>query len=528
MARFVDYMPSGFIKNLLSGKLRDTSGDISAARYDAGKGTDLSAYGVKDKQASDFNPEDDPIYQLELQRADALNPTGGGDGGLGRALAQAAAQYSYGGPSIDQINQFGREGQSRISNLYAQLDQYLQGQKGETAGNYNAAQMRAAAAYQNAAKDIATAQQTAANVLAQQSAGGAGAAAGQESTAAANAAIQRQAALNTTNQANAMSSFQQLGTGHQAILGDLAAGMQRERGAQSGKLSDQISGMVQQAIREQDLAKQRTAMAQQEIRDKYAERQSEAAGKNQAAKLKALEDAITRNEKKQGKEDDFSGMRGVLAFAMKQGRPDLAETFLSKLTASRTNAANINASPEVQQGIKKKTTPEEQLQIMLSGTDKIGQRFDLGDQNLDLYRGDFLNQVRNIPELAFLKKYLVSTPEQARSKGLYQPAFGRSQQAYEEGVKGKSQSGVLGALESIFGGGPGNNVSIGSNTGRTRGQTFEDQMRQRFSPFVNIEALRGNLGDVQRYYNYFGGGQDTDLLGSLYNIYTGKYGKGNF
>src|SRR5215831_8868980 len=123
---------------------------------DLKSGLDALAKGSGDL---DWNAiQNDPIFQLEQQRANDMS-TGGPD--ISLALRQAAAQNAYGGPSLDQLRAYGNEGQGRISNLYAQLSQYMQGRQADTANQYAAGEMRTGAGYENAQRDIAAAQQAA-------------------------------------------------------------------------------------------------------------------------------------------------------------------------------------------------------------------------------------------------------------------------------------------------------------------------------------------------------------------------------
>lgn len=486
----------------------------------AGKDDASALYKLADMAGgySQADIENDPIYQLELQRADQLYPGGGGggDGGLGSALASAARQYAYAGPTIEQIQQYGNQGQERIGNLYAQLSSYLQGQQGDVANRYAQATTNSNAAYDEAAKNIAAAQAAAQQNIQQQAntGGSAAQAAAGANKAQVSEAIQRQAALNASNKANAASNLQTLSTGQQGILSNYIAGEQVERGAQSGRFQDAVNNMVLKAQNEMAAAAQRSAAAQSEIRNRYAAAQSEAAGKNAAAKTKAKEDAIKRLEKSGGG-GSLSGIRGILSAAMKAGKPELAIKFMNMLGASKQNAADINAKAAADlSGQTKKTTPEDQLQLLLGGVGSSG-KINLADNSQDLYRGDLLKQIRENPALDFLRKYIVSTPEQAMQQDAYQAAFGQSKDTYNRMIarEGREQQ----PKKLVHG------VWVSAGPGQT---PYSQQMRERFTPFFNIDALRGNQGDINRYYGSFQDSGDAELMNTLYNIFYGKWGKG--
>jgi hypothetical protein len=490
---------------------------LSAADYDASRPPDMGEglYALQ-RNKSGLNLDDisnDPIYNLELQAIDASTPSGGGGGNLGARLAQAAAQNAYGGPSLEDLRRYGQEGQSRISNLYGQLSQYMQGKQAETANLYNAGQMRAGAAYENAAKDIAAGQQQAASNIASSTAGlSAGKEAAQEAAAAANASIQRQAALNATNKANALASMQSLGTGHQAILNDLLSGTKQEQQAQSGRFSDQVNNLIARAQAEMAAAAQKSAMAQQSIRESEANRQSEAAGKSAAAKIRALEDAIKRAKSESGKSDQLSGIQGVLSYAARANKPQLAKQFLDMLGASRANAATINAAAKADRAQGKMsplTTADEQLQTMLGGI--TGNRLDIASEQDP--RGELLRQIQTNPALKNLQKYIITNPDEARRQGQYQAAFGRSEQSYNDmlnRLRAFSRNQPSPTLNRIQG---------------DRSQAFINEMNKRFTPFINMDLLRRNRPDVESYYGAFGTG-NQDFMSTLFDIYSGRYGKG--
>jgi len=499
-------------------KLSQRGAGLSAADYDASKPADLGEglYSLqKNKGGLNLDEiENDPLYNLELQAIDAGTPSGGGGGsGLASKLARAAAENAYGGPSLDQLRQYGAEGQNRISTLYGQLAQYMQGKQGETANLYNAGQMRAGAAYENAAKDIQAGQQQAAANIAGSTAGlSAGKEAAQEAAAAANASIQRQAALNATNKANALAGMQNLGTGHQAILNDLMAGTKQEQQAQSGRFSDQVNNMIAKAQAEMAASQQKTALAQQAIQESESNRQSEAAGKSAAAKIRALEDAVKRAKSESDKGDQLSGVKGVLSYAMRAGKPQLAKQFMDMLGASRANAATINTAAKADRAQGKMTpltTADEQLQTMLGGI--TGNRLDIAAEQDP--RGELLRQIQSNPSLKNLQKYIITNPDEARRQGQYQAAFGRSEQSYND---------MLNRLRSFSRNQP--SPTLNRIQG-DRSQAFVDEMNKRFTPFLNMDLLRRNRPDVESYYGAFGTG-NQDFMSTLFDIYSGKYGKG--
>jgi hypothetical protein len=475
----------------------------------------------------------DPILQLENQRISEM-PTGSGD--ITAALREAAAANAYGGPSLDQLRAYGNEGQARISNLYAQLGAYLQGRQSDTANQYAAGEMRTGAGYENAQRDIAAAQQQAQDAVQGAVSGGVGKEAAAEATAAATAAIQRQQALNTSNKANALGNMQSMATGKAALYNDLMSGAQQEKTAQSGLFGSQVNSLIGRAQAEMAAANQRTAMAQESIRQKAAEQSATAQQKANDARYKALEDAIKRAQSGQKSTDNLSGIKGVLAYAMRAGNPQAAKNFMDMLNQSRVSAAQWNNRIATDPGFaatNKRTTPDEQLQMLLGNVG--GTREDLStDINP---RGDILNLIRNTPELAGLKKYIISDPESAIRAGEYIPAFGVSQQEYEKaGGGGGGGGGLMGGLK---GGLIGNAISPlaalgGAGIGALKGMGVlggggknQQDYRNQFTPFVNLTALRHDPQATQAYYNYFNS-NPQDLMMNLFNIYQGKYGQGSF
>jgi hypothetical protein len=453
-----------------------------AQTYDAAKPTDTgsSLYNISGKQG--YNPSElnnDPILQLQLQAIDSQY--GGGGGG-----------YSYSGPSIGAIQDYGNKGQARISDLYGQLNQYLQGAQANTAAGYAASTQKDTAAYDQTAKDIQAAKDATTNAINQQAQAGIGAGdSAAKNVAAAQQMVDRSIALNAQNKANALSSLNLLGSGQNAIFNDFMSGVQREKGAQSGKLSDQVSGMISNAQAQIAQAQAKAAAAAQANSDK-----------GKAAKLKAIEDALTRGQNAAAKGDNLSGMQGVMQFAMRAGRPDLAKKFLDMLNASKTNAASANLKAEQDvTGVAKKTTPEEQLWSLIQGTGQspAGSRVDLSNLN-DADRQTLLNEANNSPEFSFLKQYIM--PEQNdKAAKIQQQIANMQRQPINSTVKNLQVQSLQQQLKAA------------------QGQTIPES--------VNIGRLVQNPADVKKYYSAFDKyGQEQDFLSNLYNIYTGKYGKG--
>jgi hypothetical protein len=471
----------------------------------------------------------DPILQLETQRIGEM-PTGGGD--ITAALRQAAAQNAYGGPSLDQLRQYGNEGQARISDLYAQLGQYMQGRQSDTANQFAAGEMRTGAGFEAAAKDIAAAQQQAqAAINTAGNQGSAGKEAAAESAAAATAAIQRQAAMNASNKGSALGNMQNMATGKAAMFNDLMSGAQHEKVAQSGLFGSQVNNLISKAQADMAASNQRTAMAQEKIREEAASQSATAQQKANDARYKALEDAVKRAQtnQKQGSQN-LSGIRGVLAYAIQNGNPQAAKKFMDMLNQSRVTAASINNRIATDPGFaatNKRTSADEQLQMLLGQAG--GNREDLStDINP---RGDILSLIRNTPELSGLKKYIISDPESAIKAGEYVPAFGVSQQDYNKaaGGGGKSWFDRAPGLSQTPGWLQGGIKYLArgplSGLGENQGQNVND-LKNRFTPFVNLTALRQDPNAVKSYYNYFSS-TPQDLLMNLFNIYQGKYGQGS-
>jgi hypothetical protein len=503
----------------------------SLASYDAGKGADQGG-GIFDvmgsrKGWSEDELANDPLYALDLQIADARYPSGGGDS-VGAKLAAAAAKNAYGGPSIESLQNWGNQGQARISDLYGQLASYLTQQSTDTGARFAQGSATAGAAYDKAQADIQAAQQqAAANIAAEASTGSAGKEAAAAGTANAKAAIDRQTALNQTNKANSLAGFSQLGAGYQGMLNEWKGGAEKEKVAQSGKLSDQVNSMIAKAQADMAQAAARTAAAQQSIR-------ASAGGsgdRNTAERLKALKDAVKRAQSGSDKGDNLSGIQGVLAYAKRQGNVPLAKKFMDMYHAAHNNATMINeqASKDKILGVvptgggQVKTTWQDEFNKLLDK--KGGNRQDVGDQgNADLFRGELFNQIKTTPQLAALKKYIVTNPDQARKLGLYEPGFGMSQEQYEKGLgrplaRAKAQNVALGSRQA-------RNLSIPSSA---LNQQFINQMNQRFTPFVNVNALRGNQADLNTYYGAFDQpAGEQDLLATMMDIFQGRYGKGKF
>lgn len=533
-----DWMPTTAMKRLISNV---GSPNVSLGKYTADKGVDSGdlLYALQ-KNKGGVDPssiENDPLYQLDLQAADAKYP--GGGGGTSAKLAQSLANDAYGGPSMADLMKYGQQGQNTIQNLYSQLNSYLQNTANQTAGYYNQGGQAINSAYDEAAKNQAAAEATAQQNIAAQNIGGtAGAGAAADAQAAAKAALARQGAMLASNRAAAQTGQAKMAEGEKSIAADFMAGAQNEKTAQSGKWQNQVNNLVSKAQAEMAAAAQKQASDRAAIQNEASSK----AGQNQAAKLNALKDAIKRAQSDQSKGDKLSGMEGVLQYAMRANRPDLAAKFMSMLGASRSNAATQNQAAKAYKlnpSLKptSATTPEEQLQLLMQNAGGPSPQ-DLADQNLDP-RGDIFKMAKSDPKLAFLKQYLISNPEQARKAGEYQSAFGMSQQDYEKKLKEPGQ-GPLGpkyqgplhkfginwnpadAISSLFGGGGGSGQVL-----PTQNNNFVNQMNQRFTPFLNLTALRRNPNAVKQYYDYFqGSNKDTDLLSTLYNIYGGKYGMG--
>lgn len=527
---FKDFGPgrqmAAFVKRLGGGGRQG-----SAAEYDASRGVDqgndiFDVMGSR-KGWSEDELANDPLYALDLQIADARYPSGGGDSVTAK-LAAAAAKNAYGGPSIESLQNWGNQGQARISDLYAQLGAYLNQQSADTGARFAQGSATAGAAYDKAQADIAAAQQqAAANIAAEAATGSAGKEAAAQSTTNARDAINRQAALNQTNKANSLAGFSQLGAGYQGMLNEWKAGSEKEKGAQSAKLSDQVNSMIAKAQADMAQAAARQAAAQQSIR-------ASAAGsgdKNTADRLKALKDAIKRAQSGSDKGDNLSGIQGVLAYASRKGNIPLAKKFMDMYHAAQTTATQKNeqAAKDKVLGIMPtsggvmKTTWQDEFNKMINQTG--GNRQDIGDKNnADLFRGELFNQIKSKPELAALKKYIISNPDQARNLGLYEPAFGTNQEQYEKQLgrplaRAKAQGVSLGSRQA-------RNLSIPSSA---TNQRFIDQMNQRFTPFLNVNALRSNPSDLSTYYSAFDQpAGEQDLLTTMMDIFQGRYGKGKF
>ena len=520
---FKDFGPgkqmAAFVRGLAGGGRQG-----SAAEYDASKGIDqgndiFDVMGSR-KGWSEDELANDPLYALDLQIADARYPSGGGDS-VGAKLAAAAAKNAYNGPSIESLQQWGNQGQARISDLYGQLASYLNQQSADTGTRFAQGSAAAGAGYDKAQADIAAAQQAAANAIAAEAAtGSAGKEAAAQGTANARAAIDRQAALNQTNKANSLAGFSQLGAGYQGMLNEWKGGAEKEKGAQSARLSDQVNSMIAKAQADMAQAAARTAAAQQSIRASA----SGSGDKNTADRLKALKDAIKRAQGQSGKEDNLSGIKGVLAYASRQGNIPAAKKFMDMVHAAKIKADADNEQAQKDKilgviptaGGLVKTTWENEFNKMINQTG--GNRQDIGDRtNTDLFRGELFNQIKSKPELAALKKYIVSNPDKARELGLYEPAFGTTGEEY-----GKKSKINIGQSRAFRKGELGSNPLI-PNT------SYINQMNQRFTPFLNVNALRANPNDLNAYYSYFDQpGQQQDLLATMLDIFQGRYGKGSF
>lgn len=524
--------PMIWAKKFLGGHFPDASLDS----YNASQTPNLDSLAAlkKNKGALDESAiMNDPLYLLDVQAADARY---GGDGGSGTAakVARAIAQNAYGGPSIDSLRAYGNEGQGKISSLYGALDQYLQGSAGQTAQLYQQGGQAINTAYDKSAADIAAAQATAAkNIQDQGNLGTVGAGAANESRAAADAAIRREAANLASNRANAQAGQAAMSEGQQAISRNFMSGAQTEKAAQSGKFQGEVNNMISKALQEMAAAQQRQSQAAESARASGAG----SAGKNQAARIDALKNAVKRAQSQQEKGSKLSGAKGVLEYAIQNKRPDIAKKLFDMMGAAKMNAATQNRQAKLEK-IKgnqtvETTTPDEQLQLLMAQSAPLTP--DFGDRNLDPRDKNLMNLAK-IPELSFLKQYMITSPEQARRQGQYQSAFGMSEEDYrkkggrkdtvfqkelQSQASGPNQ-GILQlpmkAWHGIFGGGGDGGPSPQDS------MKFENEMNQRFTPFLNLDALRRNTGHTKSIYDYYRKNDDTDLMTTLLEIYNGKYG----
>jgi hypothetical protein len=517
-------------------------GSGSLDEYLGSRGTDMGEelYGALGKKGlpSDEDLANDPLYQLDLASADARY---GGDGGVSGRVSKAMSENAYGGPSIESLRAYGREGDTKIANLYSALNQYIEGQGQQTAQLYNQGTQAITGAYDKGAQDIAAAQAASTGALQKQAQlGSVGAQTAAPSQAQVSEAIQRQAALLATNKANALSSQTQMSEGQQAINKNFGTGAQVEKNAQTSKWDTQVNSLIAKAMQEMAAANARQAAAVSAAKASGGNQ----AGKNAAARNDALKNAIKRAQS--GKDEKFTGVVGALKYALKQGKPEVAKKFLDILHSSSITASQQNERAKaekldpslIQKDASGKsiftvpTTAAEQLQLALGNA---------GPKYIDLAnadpRGKDLMEMAKIPELSWLKNYMISNPEQARRQGQYQAAFGMSEKDYRNKgpapgsniyqremasqARGPNQGLLqlpMKAWHGIFGGG-------GGPSGQDRTK-FENEMNQRFTPFINLDALRRNTSDVNQFYDYFRNNNSQDLLATLYDIYSGKYGIG--
>ena len=520
--------------------------DSSAAAYDAGRsGLDdaLKAILGDGGPISQSDIDADPLYALDVQAADQRYGGGGGSG-LAAKISQAIAENAYAGPSMAQLQAYGDRGRGIISDEYAQMQNAIQSNNAQSASNLAQGTQNITGYYDTAQKDVAASNAAAvknlqdeASIAAQQQGNAAAAAPMQsyEQKVQGNlqAALQREADQVAANRATALSSQQAMVQGQQNIGANLLSGLQTEKGTQTGNWNTQVNSLISKAQAEMADAAARQQKAAQAIRDSAAGD----SGKQAAAKTDALKNAIKRAQSEKGKEKTLTGIKGVLAYAMKMNKPQLAQKFIDLIHTSKANAATINekAAKDKLGGILPtsgglvKTTWEDEFQKALSGS--AGERYDIGDlSNNDLWRGGLLEQIRSKPELAALKKYIISDPNTARKLGLYEQAFGKNREQYRKGL-GVSGTGLdpnkILSMADFYG--PNVDPRIARTRGYKQSQEFENAMNRQFTPFLNLGALRANPNDLRSYYGYFDSAiQDQSTMATMLDILQGRFGKGGF
>jgi hypothetical protein len=505
------------------------TGMMNAAGYGkatktANRVTDLlagldSLKGQQSSQGQDMSDLDKQILDLQMQAIDARY---GGGGGSGRTLNLPAppALKSYGGPSLENLQGLKSAGAQNIAQEYSALGQSLRNTGLQTAGVYQQSGGELSKDY-GAAKQAISDAQAKAQAAIQAATSSAGEGAGQAAQAAVQQALARQQMLVASNQNQAQSSLDRTSSGQAQIARDLIAGKAQQGEEAKFRFAQQMgvkeaearAQMAQIATANQDIMNQYNEninQRKQQFAASQAAASSRSSGAAQAAKLNLLAGVLKKQEsaQKSAQNKPLTGLQGVLRYAQQQGNVPLAKQFIDMVKAATLNSTNINTESKAARAsgqIKPTTTPAEQLQQLISGRVPA---IDINDRNLDA-RGEILNLIKGAPELSGLKKYIVLSPDQARQAGEYQAAFGRSPESYNQEIS-KRQNQMR---------------SIGMS-GKNPVQDFTNEMNARFTPFVNLNAIRSG-GDAKILNKYIRQLQDQQDMMEMFNqIYGGHFGGG--
>lgn len=425
------------------------------------KGTAAATKGIL--QGTGQSYATDPIQQMLDLELQAIDAEAGGSGGGG-------VSYSA-GPAVSSLTSFGNQGDTKLAELYAGLNDYLVKGAETTKGIYDTGIQNITGYYDKGAQEIQAAQNAAQGQIAGTAAlSPAGAGTAGDAQKAAQAAIQRQQAIESTAKSNQLSTANQLSSGHQAIAQEIMQGAAQEGIAQRSKLKNQVAGLIAQA-------QQRAASANASSRASS----SNSAGKTEAAKLRALETALGRQttaDEKAGN-SPVKGIQGVIQYANKVGHPELAEKFMQYVSAGRINAANANSGSMNNPAIGKNTTSAEaELQKLIGSYGQVDPAISgFANQGNGINNQALASLIQNDPNYSFLKKYIGANKSAFEFKDSKLPDWAKQQ--------------VLGKNSNL------NNPYVINQ--------FSPQDYQRFQEILN------------------GGSQAQDILGTLYDIYQGKY-----